>query len=452
MNKYHNYLSIGTADLVRETSGYIELWRGRMFEYTPIDVERSLKSLEPEVLEYLKSLPTLFCSEMQYDVSGVSIYVKLIKITKIEASSKTVSINFSTVLDLGLIHFETVDELHAKLGLGKLQAYRTHWAVLEGDFTQILDNLRVIKSGDAEFVSEFPTTDEEQEEMPSYEKTVLGTVDSISSFLEILQRQPKDDKKEVFFRGHSDEKYQLTPSVLRKNDNGVPIYLDNEERLCKELLIAHYEEFQSDQFCFDRLVRMQHYKLPTRLLDITSNPLMALFFSCDGQTDKMDIPGEVIIFRVSRDNLRYFDSDTVSCIANLSKMSIAEKDDLELSMELKEFNKTPVAGQLLHHVKSEKSYFEDRINPRHLSSVFCVKAKHTNARIKSQSGAFLLFGHQVSLPEYGQDGIEISRVKVVNKRKILSELESINISKTTVYPSIDETANFLAERYKLLED
>jgi len=38
---------------------------------------------------------------------------------------------------------------------------------------------------------------------------------------------------------------------------------------------------------------MQHYGIPTRLLDITSNPLVALFFACI-EFPKVD--GEVIFF------------------------------------------------------------------------------------------------------------------------------------------------------------
>jgi FRG domain len=89
--------------------------------------------------------------------------------------------------------------------------------------------------------------------------------------------------------------------------------------LCKELLIAHYDEFQGDQYCFDRLVRMQHYGLPTRLLDISGNPLVALFFACFCAPELAEIDGEVILFRVSSEKVKYYDSDTVSCLANLSR-------------------------------------------------------------------------------------------------------------------------------------
>jgi len=77
-----------------------------------------------------------------------------------------------------------------------------------------------------------------------------------------------------------------------------------------------------------------------------------------------------------------------------------------------------------------------------------VKAKRTNTRIKSQSGAFLLFGHEATLPDAGQEGIEISRVTVHNKSHILNQLNRININATTVYPSIDQTAVHLRDQYQ----
>lgn len=179
--------------------------------------------------------------------------------------------------------------------------------------------------------------------------------------------------------------------------------MPNEDRLCKELLIAHYDEFQSDQYCFDRLVRMQHYGLPTRLLDISGNPLIALFFACDGALDQRDSEGEVIIFRVRSDKVKYYDSDTVSCLANLSNLTYGQKNEIDLQLDILAFNEAPVAKKLLHHIKSEKGFFEARIVPDDLGSIVCVKAKRTNTRIKSQSGAFLLFGHEAALygiPEY----------------------------------------------------
>jgi hypothetical protein len=103
-------------------------------------------------------------------------------------------------------------------------------------------------------------------EPPPRTKNTIGIASSVETFLQLLYGLPAKGSIETFFRGHEDAQFELTPSLLRKWPDGAWQYISNEDRLCKELLIAHYDEFQGDQYCFDRLVRIPPLStaLPTR--------------------------------------------------------------------------------------------------------------------------------------------------------------------------------------------
>ena len=446
MSGNFNYISITDKASIKD---HMTILRGRLFEFTPVGIEKRLEGLGKQSVEFLKSLPTFVCSEIEPDKDGGSIVIKYGRITDLEPSDLTVSITFETLIDFTELKFDSVEDVLTIFGVDDFQLYRGHWAVREGDSVEVLRRLSNFSPSFSRVIDELLLRPEVDAEIkpPPREKHILGTATDVASFLKLLFDAPSEEEAETFFRGHGTDKYELTPFMLRKHENGDWKFLPNEDRLCKELLIAHYDEFQNDQYCFDRLVRMQHFELPTRMLDITGNPLVSLFFAC---LSKGEDDGEVILFHVKSDTVKYYDSDTVSCLSNLSNLTYEQKNAIDVSLGTATFNKTKVIKKLLHHIKSEKGFFEGRIIPHDLSSIVCVKAKLTNSRIKSQSGAFLLFGHEAKLPDAGQKGIKISRitVKAKEKIKILAELDRININYATVYPSIGQTADHLRDQYQ----
>lgn len=447
MSENFNYIAFGSTEYVAGIIDKVEMIRGRMFEYTPPELAQALEDLSPDASDFLDQLPTFLCTEFQRAGQGGSMWVKFGDISNTRVIGKEVVTNFKTLIDFGEVHFDRLDQARRLFGADGFQLHRTHWAVRSGDIDDILAGLAILKP---EFAMDIADLQEPEQTSvpPQHKKKIAGTAATVEAFLKILEDWSPDDNSETFFRGHEDAKFELTPSILRKFPDGAWQFFPKEDRLCKELLIAHYDEFQGDQYCFDRLVRMQHYGLPTRLLDISSNPLVALFFACYCNSNFMDVPGEVIILRVATDSIKYYDSDTVSCLSNLSNLTYLQKNEIDLTKDILSFNASEVSQKLLHHIKAEKGFFEGRIIPDDLGSIICVKAKRTNTRIKSQSGAFLLFGHETALPEDGQEGIEIARVTITDKRSILQQLDAININATTVYPSINETAVHLRERYR----
>ncbi|MDC0939326.1 FRG domain-containing protein [Pseudomonadales bacterium] len=276
-----------------------------------------------------------------------------------------------------------------------------------------------------------------------------GKVQTVKGLIGKVLSYERESGSEVFYRGHSNKnKYKLEPSLFRTDDDGNYLYLDNEHILYRELIVSNSADFQTDEYTLDKLVRMQHYSLPTRLLDITSNPLIALYFACKSAHAE---DGEVIIFTMDRDKVNYFDSDVASCISNLARLKKEEKDKIELDSAKDKFNDSESVGQLVHFIKEEKPHFESRIKPGDLKKIVCVKGKQSNDRISSQSGAFLLYGLNALMNEGGTPEISVARITVSNKPKIIEELDLLNINESTVFPYIENSAKYVAHKYKFRE-
>jgi hypothetical protein len=116
--------------------------------------------------------------------------------------------------------------------------------------------------------------------------------------------------------------------------------------------------------------------------------------------------------KTKTDEVKFFDSDTVSCIANLSLISEEEKDQLNTSAPAPVFNTSAQGRKLLHLIRREKPYLENRLEPADLERTIFVRGRNTNERNASQSGAFLLFGKDAVLAETGHDTLDLERVTI----------------------------------------
>lgn len=198
-------------------------------------------------------------------------------------------------------------------------------------------------------------------------------------------------KGKLFYRGHNSLNYSIEPSVSRK-----PEFCKNEAKLYEELKLRCPDDFQKCQSHLDFLVEMQHYGLPTRLIDITTNPLVALYFAASGNEK---CAGEVIIFDVKDDSniMKYERSDTVSILSSLPLFSYEKQMELKkliysTDMEKKEFNKEELVRKLLHEIRIDKPAFTNDIEPEDICKNVFVMPSRRNDRIIKQSGAFIICG------------------------------------------------------------
>ncbi|MFM0619829.1 FRG domain-containing protein [Paraburkholderia nemoris] len=412
--------------------GY-EYDRGRFLEYTSDEIAARFRELKEPQIKALTELPCLFA----YEGTDEPMRVGRLKRIKPRNDGRLLFIEPEFDTRVPPISFEQIKPFQVSLDIRDWELNRTHWAIKDEDLFQMLTDSGIVPG-----VAEIPKI--EKADLPPVSAPEFQA-NSVGAFIgHVLDLD--HGGREVFYRGHSNRtKYLLEPSIFRKDERGNFINRYAEDRMYRELLVSNSVDFQGDIYTLDRLVRMQHYSLPTRLLDITSNPLIALYFACKSNLDQ---DGEVVVFSMDQTQIKYFDSDTASCIANLTRLPQKSKDDVDYSSnDVRKFNRQNAVKQLLHFIKEEKPFFEGRIDPRHLRSVICVKGKHTNNRIAFQSGAFLLFGDDATLDEGGSPEIAVQRIAVVDKRSVIKQLDQLNINESTVFPYIESSAKYIAQKF-----
>lgn len=279
----------------------------------------------------------------------------------------------------------------------------------------------------------------------------VKNIKSLAHFIAACSEIQVKDDHTLFYRGHASDAYTALPTIFR-NQNDDPKksrYVENEGELFHNLVTQCPEEFKDSVSTFDFLVKMQHYGLPTRLLDITSNPLVALYFACcslipESSRDNSAKNGLVLIYQVPNEDIKYFNSDTVSVVSNLARANA----DFDFAKDEERF---------LHSIQAEKPYFKPHIKEEHLHSVICVKPKLDNRRIVKQSGAFFLFGmgekktDPIRIPEAYRPDIKHISIPKSSKEDLLKELSTLSISEATLFPEIDNVARFLKKDIKIKE-
>lgn len=250
----------------------------------------------------------------------------------------------------------------------------------------------------------------------------------------------------LFFRGHANANYTLKPSIMR-----TPQLVQNESVLYNELLINCPNDFVDCHSHLEKLVKMQHYGMPTRLLDITRNPLVALYFACESHPESY---GELVLIVADSDSIKYPQSDTVSIISSLPNFSFMEqckfKDyALDKTITKHEFNRK--ISRLIHEVCLEKPAFRPDVNPLDILHSYVVYAIKNNNRIVKQDGAFILCGlgeDDESLEgfRYRENNKKIILL-IDNKNEILKQLDNYSINRASLFPEIESVAEYLKSKY-----
>lgn len=279
-------------------------------------------------------------------------------------------------------------------------------------------------------------------------KVDLNLIGSIDRYINVV-RDLQEQGISAYFRGHADCGFSLLPSIMRR-----PGWSEHECDLYNQTIIECPDSFANCKTHLDYLVEMQHYGLPTRLLDVTKNPLIALYFAC---CDMPESNGEVIVFDVEPEQIKYPKSDTVSILASLPLFKKTVKDNIKgwaanASISTEQFNKK--AARLLQEIKLEKPSFQSEIKKEDVLSCFFVQAEKKNSRIIKQDGAFIICGlldekgDQLNALKHKEKGK--TQIYIIDKRKkkeMLQQLDHLSINHAQLFPEIQDVTAHIKSLY-----
>lgn len=206
----------------------------------------------------------------------------------------------------------------------------------------------------------------------------------VPQLLKDIKRGPK-----IIYRGHADSSWKLKPSIGRHYDGPWPDVISWENKSLedfKKRSIPHLKLIPKSDI--EWLCLMQHHGCATRLLDFTTNPLIAIFFASDPSVEQ---DGQVII---------------------------------------------------AEYRKSQKSVGNDKLFEK--TNNFAYHPPHITERIIGQSGCFVYSKN----PNKPLNGKQIDQILIKRHQKIpiREELKHIGISFSSLFPGIDGVCQDINDR------
>ncbi len=231
-----------------------------------------------------------------------------------------------------------------------------------------------------------------------------------------------EDNTTLWFRGHARATWTLLPSLARRKG------LDKERALRAEFmrdatpLLTKADVRWDIQSDWDWMFLMQHYHVPTRLLDWSESPLIGLYFALD-ETDVTEPEADACLWVLLPQKLN-------------ALRGVRPKADWIL----------PLCGR----DEDADQYTLEALNQGadRVLTPLAVIAQRRFDRLVSQQGVFTVMHRDEDPIEGLGNGDHVVKyvIPVAAKERIKRELTRLNISPLTVFPDLQRVGKRVAAR------
>lgn len=265
-----------------------------------------------------------------------------------------------------------------------------------------------------------------------YEIKEINTMDEL---LEMVSDQPLDKNGRYrgyyLYRGLQNSAFELKTSLQRN--------CAEKSRELESKILANFSKYTAAESTVEtdtiwkRMVLGQHHGLPTRLLDWTHSPFIALNFTTEGSMDKLH-KKDCAIWRID--------------VQELHK-NLPPKFDAVMKKE----GVTVFSVEMLNEAAGSIEEYDEITQGE---SMIVMEPPSIDPRIINQYAFFSIVPGQVeSMEDFLDKHTERSVKYIINKDlkwRIRDFLDEANISERSVYPGLDGVCKWLARHYYVRHD
>jgi hypothetical protein len=232
-------------------------------------------------------------------------------------------------------------------------------------------------------------------------------ISDISSLVDAVVIANKSFASQIWWRGHANSGWDLKPSVFREKHE--ESYEQNVIFRFRQKAQVRHGNLPSPDDYYGWLFLMQHYRLPTRLLDWTESPLNAAFFALG---DK-------------------FDEQEDGCLYALNPYELNQK---ELGVQ-----GTIIPNNVSGLPLIKKAFDSQAID---INKVLAIEPSEVDIRMMVQLSTFTVHGTGKSIYDCAEiDDFLIKFLIPSNSKKLLrDELKYLGIRESNLFPDLEHLA------------